>query len=150
MCGLNKHCFNNNNTKGNFNHKSYYNNSIIIEDIVYDDNILKQNNRNSIFVVKTKQTDNENTNEIIKKLFEDNESDIITLNKNEINKIGILLIDYIRNEEEKKKVLNTDRSISARSRNIGQSGVFNLEMENTLKQIQNRIEESKKFIYEFK
>jgi hypothetical protein len=150
MCGLNKHCFNNNNTKGNFNHKSYYNNSIIIEDIVYDDNVLKQNNRNSIFVVKTKQTDNENTNEIIKKLFEDNESDIITLNKNEINKIGILLIDYIRNEEEKKKILNTDRSISARSRNIGQSGVFNLEMENTLKQIQNRIEESKKFIYEFK
>ena len=78
-----------------------YNNNDYNEIIIQEPLILCQSNIDNcrMNLLLKKQINEEETNELIKKIYQF-EGDNINFNKNEINKIGILLLNYIKLEKQ--------------------------------------------------
>ena len=77
------------------------NNEIIIQEPI----VLSQSNleKCKLNLLLKKQVNEKETNDLIKKIYQ-YEEDNITFNKNEINKIGILLLNYIRLEKKYESI----------------------------------------------
>ena len=84
-----------------------YNNNEINEIIVQEPIVICQSNLDNckMNLLLKKQINENETNELIKKIYQF-DGDNISFNKNEINKIGILLINYIK-LEKKYNVIET-------------------------------------------
>ena len=119
-----------NKTNKNIGNKKV-NNSIYIEDsVIFNQMMMNQHN----IVLERSRNNNCNIemNDLLYKLY-CNEEDAIILNKNELNKIGLLLIELVQKEKEKNKTIN----------NFG-------DCSEIVHSIENRLKESEAFIMNYK
>ena len=100
----NKNKFSKINLKNIKNNKNIFYDSFVMTQFSFDNNVNK-----NLILLKNKNLKN-NINEIIKKIFF-NENDIVFFNQNEINKIGILLIDYFKIYNNNKKLKEKNEKV---------------------------------------
>ena len=125
------------------NRNNFFNNSkpIMIEDRL----VLSQNNINNIVnnILLIKNKDKYDMNDLLSKLYCLDEN-IIILNKNEVNKIGILLIKYVQLEKE---INNLNTKIYKEKEQIEKLKEIISKYSNSLS---DRLNESQKFLQNYK
>ena len=106
------------------------NNSIYIEDSVIFNQMMMNQQHN--IILERSRNNNTEMNELLYKLYF-NEEEPIILNKNELNKIGLLLIELVQKEKEQNKTFST----------LG-------DCSEVVQSIENRLKESESFIMNYK
>ena len=106
------------------------NNSIYIEDSVIFNQMMMNQQHN--IILERSRNNNTEMNELLYKLYF-NEEESIILNKNELNKIGLLLIELVQKEKEQNKTFST----------LG-------DCSEVVQSIENRLKESESFIMNYK
>ena len=106
------------------------NNSIYIEDSVIFNQMMMNQQHN--IILERSRNNNTEMNELLYKLYF-NEEEPIILNKNELNKIGLLLIELVQKEKEQNKTFST----------LG-------DYSEVVQSIENRLKESESFIMNYK
>ena len=106
------------------------NNSIYIEDSVIFNQMMMNQQYN--IILERSRNNNTEMNELLYKLYF-NEEEPIILNKNELNKIGLLLIELVQKEKEQNKTFST----------LG-------DCSEVVQSIENRLKESESFIMNYK
>lgn len=131
-----------NKTKTNFQNLNSKNmNSVFIEDnIIFNQNLLNQM-QNNLILEKTPNT--QEMNNLIGKIYFNDEEEV-TFNKNEINKIGLLLLEYVQNNQ-KSKSMNGEKDLIKEHMDKYEKSI--LDVTNS---IESRIKDSHKFITQYK
>lgn len=129
-----------NKTKNNLQNLNSKNmNNVFIEDnIIFNQNLMSQM-QNNLILEKSKNT--QEMNNLISKIYFNDEEEV-TFNKNEINKIGLLLLEYVQNSQ---KNMNGEKNLIKERMNKFEKSI--LDVTNS---IESRIKDSHKFITQYK